>query len=155
MAEVETLSHSGIAVHDLKEAEEFYCDLLGAEVNGAVNFVTEDTLRGRSVHQSYAIGDFLFALVLAPDFMPMPPDDQLMGANGFRHAFAVRHDDFDRAVARLKDAGVPFKGPVDHPEKGPFGQSVYFKDPSGNFLELLWRRDEDVAYGTRPDLMVG
>lgn len=155
MAEVETLSHSGISVHDLKEAEEFYCGILGAEVNGAVNFVTEDTLRGRSVHQSFVLGDFLFALVLAPDFMPMPPEDRLQGANGFRHAFAIRRDDFDAALGRLKAAGIAFKGPVDHPEKGPFGQSVYFRDPSGNFLELLWRRDENVAYGRAPDMVVG
>jgi len=44
---------------------------------------------------------------------------------------------------------------VDHPENGPFGQSVYFKDPSGNFLEILWRRDEDVTYAPIPDLDVG
>ena len=155
MAEVETLSHSGIAVHDLKEAEEFYCNVLGATMNGAVNFITEDTLRGRSVHQSYSLGNFLFAIALAPDFMPMPPEDRLQGANGFRHAFTVRHADFDAALKRLSDSGVPFKGPVDHPEQGPFGQSVYFKDPSGNFLELLWRRDEDVAYAAPPELDVG
>jgi len=155
MAEVETLSHSGIAVHDLKEAEEFYCNVLGATMNGAVNFITEDTLRGRSVHQSYSLGDFLFAIALAPDFMPMPPEDRLQGANGFRHAFTVRHADFDAALKRLKESRVPFKGPVDHPEQGPFGQSVYFKDPSGNFLELLWRRDEDVAYAAPPELDVG
>jgi catechol 2,3-dioxygenase-like lactoylglutathione lyase family enzyme len=155
MADVETLSHSGISVHDLKEAENFYCGVLGAEVHGAVNFVTEDTLKGRSVHQSYTLGDFLFALVLAPDFMPMPPKDKLMGVNGFRHSFAVRHADFDAVLARLRESGVPFKGPVNHPEKGPFGQSVYFKDPSGNFLELLWRRDEDVAYAKGPNLDVG
>lgn len=155
MADVETLSHSGISVHDLKEAEEFYCGLLGAHVHGAVNFVTEDTLKGRSVHQSYTLGDFLFALVLAPDFMPMPPAEKLMGVNGFRHAFAVRHADFDDAVGRLRTAGVPFEGPVTHPQKGPFGQSIYFKDPSGNFLELLWRRDENVEYAKAPELDVG
>jgi catechol-2,3-dioxygenase len=78
-----------------------------------------------------------------------------MGVNGFRHSFAVRHADFDTVLGRLRESGVPFKGPVDHPEKGPFGQSVYFKDPSGNFLELLWRRDEDVAYAKGPNLDVG
>ena len=64
MAEAETLSHSGICVHDLKEAEDFYCGVLGARLQGAVNFFTEDTLNGRSVHQAYALGDFLFAVAL-------------------------------------------------------------------------------------------
>ncbi len=155
MAEAETLSHSGICVHDLKEAENFYCGILGAELKGAVNFYTEDTLNGRSVHQSYALGDYLFAVALAPDFMPMPPEDQLHGAMGNRHAFTVAKARFDGVVANLANKGVPFEGPVDHPENGPFGQSVYFKDPSGNFLEILWRRDEDVAYAPIPDLDVG
>lgn len=154
MAEVETLSHAGICVHDLKEAEEFYCGVLGAEIQSAVNFVTEDTLRGRSVHQSYMLGDYLFAIMVAPEFMPMPADDQLRGAMGVRHAFAVRRDRFDETLKSLKRHGIPFEGPVDHPERGPFGQSVYFKDPSGNFLEILWRRDEDVEYARAPDIDV-
>ena len=35
---------------------------------------------------------------------------------------------------------------MTHPEAGPFGESVYFRDPTGNFLEVLWRRDEDADY---------
>ena len=155
MAEVETLSHSGICVHDLKEAENFYCGILGAELKGAVNFYTEDTLNGRSVHQAYALGDYLFAVALAPDFMPMPPDEQLRGAMGIRHAFTLPKAQFNGVIESLTAKGVPFEGPVDHPEKGPFGQSIYFKDPSGNFLEILWRRDEDVAYAPIPELEVG
>jgi catechol-2,3-dioxygenase len=155
MAEVETLSHSGICVHDLKEAEQFYCGVLGARLQGAVNFYTEDTLNGRSVHQAYSLGDFLFAVALAPDFMPMPAGDQLKGAMGIRHAFTVRKAEFEKVLAGLSRNGVPFEGPVDQPEAGPFGQSVYFKDPSGNFLEIVWRRDEDVAYAEPPELDVG
>lgn len=146
MADVESLSHSGICVHDLEEAERFYIDVLGAEPHSSVNFKTEDTLKGRSVHKSIKLGDYLFALVLVGDFMPMPPDDQLRGAHGIRHAFAVSKARFDDTLARLKRFNVAFEGPADHPEKGPFGQSVYFKDPSGNFFEILWRRDEDVKY---------
>ena len=41
MAEVESISHSGICVHDLKQAEEFYCNVLGAEVHSRVNFKTQ------------------------------------------------------------------------------------------------------------------
>ena len=35
---------------------------------------------------------------------------------------------------------------VDH----DWAKSIYFKDPSGNFLEILWRRDENVAYDAPP-----
>lgn len=146
MAQVQSLSHSAICVHDLDEAEAFYCGLLGAYPNGGVNFITEDTIRGRSVHKNMIIGDFLFALALAGDFMPMPPENQLRGAHGFANAFAVPRAQFASVVERLRANGVRFEGPVQHPERGPFGESVYFKDPSGNFLELLWRRDENAKY---------
>jgi catechol-2,3-dioxygenase len=78
--------------------------------------------------------------------MPMPPVEQLRGAHGFRHAFTVSRVHFANTLGVLKQRGIPFQGPVDHPDKGPFGQSIYFKDPSGNFLEVLWRRDENVKY---------
>lgn len=146
MADVQSLSHSAICVHDLKEAEEFYCGILGAQPKAGVNFITEDTLRGRSVHKSVVLEDYLFALALAGDFMPMPPAEQLRGAHGFRHAFTVSRERFGALLSNLRQRGVPFEGPVEHPAKGPFGESIYLKDPSGNFLEFLWRRDEQVQY---------
>jgi catechol-2,3-dioxygenase len=150
MAEVQSLSHSAICVHDLKEAEDFYCGILGAHAHAGVNFITEDTIKGRSVHKSVVLEDYLIALALAGDFMPMPPDKQLKGAHGFRHAFTVGRERFNRTLDVMRQRGVKFEGPVTHPEKGPFGQSIYFKDPSGNFLEILWRRDENVAYDATP-----
>ncbi|MGH7830445.1 MAG: VOC family protein [Candidatus Binatia bacterium] len=146
MAEVESLSHSAICVHDLKEAEEFYCGVMGARPTSRVNFKTEDAQRGRSIHGSVVLEDYLLALMVTRDFMPMPPKEQHRGAHGFRHAFRVSRSRFEQTVDELKRRGVPFEGPVEHPENGPFGQSVYFKDPSGNFLEILWRRDEDVNH---------
>ncbi len=155
MAEVESLSHSGICVHDLKEAEEFYCQVLGAHQNTRVNFSTDDAMRGRSVHGSVVLEDYLLALVVAHDYMPMPPADQHRGAHGFRHAFRVSRARFDKTLEALKERSIAFEGPVDHPEKGPFGQSIYFKDPSGNFLEILWRRDEGQKYQKPTVLDVG
>ena len=146
MADVESLSHSAICVHDLKEAEDFYCYVLGARTSSRVNFNTEDALKGRSIHGSVVLEDYLLALMVARDFMPMPPENQHRGAHGFRHAFRVSRSRFEKVIEELKRRGIPFEGPVDHPEHGPFGQSIYFKDPSGNFLELVWRRDENVNY---------
>ncbi len=155
MAEVESLSHSGICVHDLKEAEEFYCQVLGARQNTRVNFNTDDAMRGRSVHGSVVLEDYLLALVVAHDYMPMPPEDQHRGAHGFRHAFRVSRARFDKTLDALRERSVPFEGPVDHPEKGPCGQSTYFIDRSGNFLEILWRRDEGQKYQKPTVLDVG
>ncbi|HLH25760.1 MAG TPA: VOC family protein [Chloroflexota bacterium] len=141
MAQIESISHSGIDVVDLKAAEEFYADIFGAQITNRVNFNTDDARRGRSVHTSFVMGDWLFAVVLPHGPMPMPPADQPRGTNGFRHAFRVDRAAFPLVVERLRARGVPFEGPVTHPEQGPFGESVYFQDPGGNFIEVCWRRD--------------
>lgn len=146
MAVVESLSHSGICVHDLKEAEDFYCKIFDATLHSRVNFKTQDALRGRSVHTTLTLNDYLFAIMLSEDWMEIPPRDQLRGENRVRHAFCVKRDEFKAIVRKLEANRIPYEGPVTHPEHGPFGESVYFRDPTGNFLEALWRRDEHVEY---------
>jgi catechol 2,3-dioxygenase-like lactoylglutathione lyase family enzyme len=146
---VESLNHTAICVHDLVAALDFYCNVLGAKPNQRSNFQTEDALAGVAIFQSVVLEDYLLALTVAPDFMLMPPDDQLRGALGFRHGFVVAHKRFGEVQDALHQANVAFAGPVDHPEQGPLGQSIYFKDPSGNFLEILWRRDEPTTAGKR------
>lgn len=148
MAEVESISHSGICVHDLKAAEDFYCKVLGATLHSRVNFKTQDALRGRSIHTTLALDDYVFAIMLTEDWMEVPDLEELRGANRTRHSFCVPKARFPEILELLKDHDVPFEGPVTHPEQGPFGESVYFRDPTGNFLEVLWRRDEDVPYNT-------
>lgn len=145
MAGVDSLNHTAMCVHDLVDALDFYCNVLGARRNQRSNFQVEDALAGVPTFQSVIIEDYLLALAVAADHMPMPPDSQLRGAHGFRHGFVVSRRRFDEAQQSLHQHGVPFLGPVDHPERGPFGQSIYFKDPSGNFLEIMWRRDEQAT----------
>ena len=143
MADIDSINHTAICVHDLGEAVAFYCDLLGAVPHSRSNFQIEDARAGVAIFQSVVIEDYMLALTVAPNFMPMPDDGQLRGAHGFRHGFAVSRKRFDEVMDALRERGVAFEGPVEHPTKGPFGQSIYFKDPSGNFLEVLWRRDDD------------
>jgi catechol-2,3-dioxygenase len=142
MAEIESLNHTAMCVHDLVEAMHFYCHVLGAKRAQRTNFELEHVLGGVAVFQSIVLEDYMFALCVAPNDMPMPPAEQQRGAHGFRHGFVVTRDRFDGVLESLRRNDIPFEGPVDHPEAGPFGQSIYFKDPSGNFLETVWRRDE-------------
>jgi catechol-2,3-dioxygenase len=142
VAQVESISHSGINVVDLKEAEEFYADIFGTTVTNRVNFNTDDARRGRSVHTSVLVADWLFALALPKAAMPMPDPSQARGIGGFRHGFRVDREKFPGVIERLRARGVAFEGPVTHPEHGPFGESVYFQDPGGNFIEICWRRDQ-------------
>jgi extradiol dioxygenase family protein len=150
MSEAETLTtgmhslnHTAMPVHDMAAAEAFYCDVLGATPHQATCFSLEDVKTGAAIFKSFVIGDFLLALTVARNGLDMPPDDQFRGAHGYRHGFQVSRERFDDIRASLDSHHVPYQGPVAHPEKGPFGESLYFKDPSGNFLEFVWRRDED------------
>jgi extradiol dioxygenase family protein len=146
MSEIQSVNHSAICVHDLQQAVDFYCGVLGAREASATDFVTEDVIKGRSLHRSVILEDYLIALMLARDFMPMPPDEQLHGTHGFRHAFGVPRNRFKTLISILDQNGVRYEGPVMHRPNGPFGESIYVKDPSGNFLEFVWRRDENVGY---------
>ena len=146
MAALESLNHSALCVHDLVAASAFYCDVLGAVPHSRSLFQIEQARAGVVIFQAVILEDYLLALTVAPGFMPMPPEGQLRGAHGFRHGFVVPRRRFGEVQQALVAHGIRFEGPVDHPDKGPFGQSLYFKDPSGNFLEMLWRRDENVAY---------
>jgi len=150
LAYIESISHSGINVIDLKEAEEFYADVFGAAITNRVNFNTDDARRGRSVHTSVHVADWLFALALPKGELPMPPQETVRGTNGFRHGFHVSRERFAQVVERLNARSVAFEGPVQHPERGPLGESVYFKDPGGNFIEVCWRRD-DIRTGVALD----
>lgn len=141
MGEVESITHSGINVLDLKEAEEFYAAIFGGLIAGRVNFNTDDAKRGRSVHSDVALNDWLFAMCLPRGELPMPPEEQLRGTNGFRHGFRVSREAFGDVIQRLQMHEVPFEGPIAHPDRSPLGESVFFKDPGGNFLEVCWRRD--------------
>src|SRR3954469_23062294 len=151
MAEVQCISHSGINVVDLKEAEEFYATIFDGLITNRVNFNTDDAKRGRSVHTSVSLNDWLFAMCLPRGELPMPPEEQLRGTNGFRHGFRLGRGAFEQLVDRLKVNEVAFEGPVTHPENSPLGESVYFKDPGGNYLEVCWRRDV-MAGGVRLEL---
>ena len=153
MVNMNSISHSVLNVDDLHESARFYCDVLGGERRSSVCFETEDTLRGRSVHETYIVHDFVFFVALAERPLPKPPADQHRGLNGFRNGFFVSKTAFAETMEKLKANGIPFEGPIDHPENGPFGQSLYFKDPSGNFLECLWRRDEETPAFEKPNFL--
>ena len=153
MADMNSISHSVINVDDLHAAAQFYCGVLGGERRSAVCYETEDAMRGRSVHETYTVHDFVFFVALAERPLPKPPANQHRGFNGYRNAFFVKRQDFEKTMATLKAHGIGFEGPVDHPQAGPLGQSIYFKDPAGNFLECVWRRDEGKPEFKKPNFL--
>jgi len=146
MAEVEGLTHSGICATDLPASEDFYVNLLGARFSNRSGFHVDKAVRGRSLNTVVVLADYLFALMVPKERIPMPQPEQAAGGNPFRHAFAVSRSRFDEVVAEARRRGISFEGPVEHPAAGPLGESIYFQDPGGNFLEICWRRDEQADY---------
>ncbi|MBM2810823.1 MAG: hypothetical protein HW416_1582 [Chloroflexi bacterium] len=83
---------------------------------------------------SVQIGGALIPMFLARKHEQEPPPEQLRGSP--RHAFPVTQKQMDRAIEVLRKHDVDFEGPVDHPPQALVKRSLYFKDPSSNFLEL-------------------
>lgn len=86
------------------------------------------------------VGGALMPWFLARQHEQEPPPEQLRGTP--RHAFPVTPQQLEKAIEVLRQHEVEFEGPVHHPAPCPVATSIYFKDPSSNFLELcVPRRD--------------
>jgi len=169
MVTILEFDHSVLAVNDLLLAERFYANVLGEIFGTAVTvehreMISTEELLYRAHHGSPAtrlqqhglydrknegirvaapqgsvqVGDALMPLMVHRTHVQEPPPEQLRGTP--RHAFPVTRDRMERAVEVLRRHGVPFEGPVEHAPPCPVARSVYFKDPSSNFLELCEAR---------------
>jgi catechol 2,3-dioxygenase-like lactoylglutathione lyase family enzyme len=110
-------------VDDVEKAVAFYTKLLGFEVlNNFPAFA--DVARGK-----------LRLLLSGPASSagrPMP-DGARPRAGGWNRIHLIV-DDIDAEVARLRDAGAPFRNDV---LEGPGGKQILLQDPSGNVVELF------------------
>ena len=64
--------------------------------------------------------------------MPAPPPTDAAVAGRNRIHLVV--DDLDAEIARLRDAGLPFRSDVI---TGPGGRQILLADPAGNLIELF------------------
>jgi catechol 2,3-dioxygenase-like lactoylglutathione lyase family enzyme len=130
-----TLDHVTIPVHNLDEAERFYCGVLGGAF---LMKVDNELFRRYGRPEMDPEGAFhisvLFGGATRVDLF-LQSHGQAAGTAGHPHyAFRIPPRDFAKWQARLAEAGVPMDGPL---QLGPPGQaSLYFNDPFGNHLEL-------------------
>jgi catechol 2,3-dioxygenase-like lactoylglutathione lyase family enzyme len=111
-------------VDDVDTSLGFYTDLLGFEVltNFAPAFA--DVKRGN-----------LRLLLSGPKSSAgRSMDDGATPCPGGWNRIHLIVDDVEREVARLTDAGAPFRNPI---VEGPGGKQVLLQDPSGNLVELF------------------
>ena len=114
-------------VDDVEEAIDFYTTHLGFSLRMSAAPAFADVLRGH-----------LRLLLSGPASSagrPMP-DGEKPGPGGWNRIH-LHVDDIDAEVARLRDAGVPFRNDV---VTGPGGSQILLLDPSGNVVELFQPR---------------
>jgi catechol 2,3-dioxygenase-like lactoylglutathione lyase family enzyme len=136
MIKLQRLGHVLMAVRDLERSKKFYIDLLGFKL------LEQDPEHGGVF---LAIGGHGNTLDLFPSTAPDagPPsasDGRSMPGLGVKHiAFAVEgEDDLRAAYHALTEAGVMIQRALDHESQ----KSIYFHDPDGNLLEIVWERPD-------------
>jgi catechol 2,3-dioxygenase-like lactoylglutathione lyase family enzyme len=111
-------------VDDVQAAVDFYTRHFGFTVGTSAPPAFADVTRGR-----------LRLLLSGPASSagrPMP-DGERPGPGGWNRIHLIV-DDLAAEVARLREAGVPFRNDV---VSGPGGQQVLVLDPAGNVVELF------------------
>jgi catechol 2,3-dioxygenase-like lactoylglutathione lyase family enzyme len=111
-------------VDDVEAAVAFYTEVLDFDVLTNFPPVFADVTRGN-----------LRLLLSGPTSSagrPMP-DGATPGPGGWNRIHLIV-DDIDAEVARLHDAGAPFRNDI---VAGPAGKQILLQDPSGNVIELF------------------
>src|SRR5690242_7817919 len=145
---VQAVDSIGITVNDLDRAVDFYTNVLSFEKTA------EHEVAGDAYEHLYGVfglrlrvarlqlGDESIELMqfLAPRGRPMPADSH-SNDRWFQHV-AIIVSDMDRAYARLRTFKVEHasSGPQRLPDWNPNAggiEAFYFRDPDGNFLEIL------------------
>jgi catechol 2,3-dioxygenase-like lactoylglutathione lyase family enzyme len=109
-------------VDDVQAAVDFYTTHLGFTVNMSAAPAFADVVRGP-----------LRVLLSGPTSSgarATPEDARTAGRNRI-HLIV---DDLDAEVARLRDAGLPFRSDL---VSGPGGRQILLADPAGNLIELF------------------
>jgi catechol 2,3-dioxygenase len=141
------IGHVHLKVADIERALDFYCGVLGFELQQRMGSTAAFVSAGGYHHH---IGLNTWESRGAP---PPPP-----GHTGLFH-IAIRYPDrasLADALRRLVEAGVPLEGASDH----GVSEALYLRDPDGNGVELYrdrlsqeWPRPPDgdgVAMFTAP-----
>lgn len=114
--------HFTIGVTDLGRSRLFYENVLGCHFwrqNATTVFMT--------------CGKDYFVLSKSPRFTtPNDGDDTL-----FHHAFIVRPEEFEAAVAYVESQGIRILRYEDEGHRSFPGRHAYFHDPDGNGIELI------------------
>ena len=116
--------HIGVNVRDLDLAESFYTSIMGFRVTERYSEKTR--------HLMLDTGSTTLHLFESPALDMRDAIDCLSG-QGYAHiAFGTSREKIPQIIAELKKNNIVFRGPLILGK----GESVHFKDPDGNHLEI-------------------
>ena len=116
--------HIGVNVRDLDRAEAFYTDVLG--------FKVIDRYQEEIRHSMLDTGSTKIHLFESTD-LKFDEAIHRLSEDGYAHmAFGTSRGKFPKVMEELKKHNVLFRGPLILGK----GESVHFKDPDGNHLEI-------------------
>lgn len=118
------IHHIGMNVRDLGRAEKFYFEVLGF----AVAQRYDENIR----HSMLDTGSVILHLF---ECRELEMDDAIkrLSEDGYAHiAFGTNREQFPKIIEELKNKNISFRGPLILGK----GESIHFKDPDGNHLEI-------------------
>ena len=116
--------HIGVNVRDLDRAEAFYTEVLG--------FKVIDRYQEEIRHSMLDAGTTKIHLFESPD-LKLEDAITRLSEDGYAHiAFGTDRGQFPQIIEELKKHNILFQGPLILGK----GESVHFKDPDGNHLEI-------------------
>ena len=142
------IGHVHLKVADLDRSLDFYCGVLGFELQQRIGDDAAFVSAGGYHHH--------IGLNTWHSRGASPPPPRTTGLFHLAIRYPTRRSLAD-AVRRLAEAGVPISGASDH----GVSEAIYLSDPDGNGIELYWDRprqdwprpaggEEGVAMGTNP-----
>lgn len=163
---VQGIDHATLQAADAEWAEDFYAQRLNLPIDCVVGWRTADYVLARAwregkeamapgqmrldkrystIHGTDPVprpnmqifvkaGSEALGVYLANRHFQMPPEEKLIGTP--RIAFRVSETALAAIAAEVRSVGRPLARLVDHPSSSPLRQSLYCKDPGGNFVEF-------------------
>jgi len=122
--QLDGVHHIGMNVRNLDRAERFYTGVLG--------FRVAERYSEKIRHLMLDTGSTTLHLFESPALEMQDAIDRL-SEQGYAHiAFGTSREKFPKIIAELKKNNIGFRGPLILGK----GESVHFKDPDDNHLEI-------------------
>ena len=122
--QLDGVHHIGMNVRNLDRAERFYTGVLG--------FRVAERYSEKTRHLMLDTGSTTLHLFESPA-LEMQDAVERLSEQGYAHiAFGTSREKFPKIIAELKKNNIVFRGPLILGK----GESVHFKDPDDNHLEI-------------------